>query len=46
MALRYLKQQRPVTDALRRSVAEDLPELADIGNAELQRKASRPGPSP
>lgn len=39
MPLHYLKQQRPVTDALRGSVAEDLPELADIGNAELRCKA-------
>src|SRR5215467_7893432 len=37
MALHYLKQQRAVTDALRRSVTEDLPELADIGDAELRR---------
>jgi putative nucleotidyltransferase with HDIG domain len=39
MSLHYLKQQRPITDALRRTVAEDLPELSDIGNADLRRKA-------
>src|ERR1700750_477536 len=39
MSLHYLKQQRPVTDALRRSVAEDLPEMADIGDEHLRRKA-------
>ena len=30
MSPHYVKQQRPITDALRRSVAEDLPELAEI----------------
>jgi len=39
MSLHYVTQQRPITDALRRSVTEDLPELADIGNADLRRKA-------
>ena len=39
MALHYVTQQRPITDALRRTVIEDLPELAQIGNAELRRKA-------
>jgi putative nucleotidyltransferase with HDIG domain len=39
MSLHYLKQQRAINDALRRSVMEDLPELADIGDAELRRKA-------
>jgi putative nucleotidyltransferase with HDIG domain len=39
MSLHYLKQQRPINDALRRSVMEDLPELADIGDTELRRKA-------
>jgi 23S rRNA maturation-related 3'-5' exoribonuclease YhaM len=39
MALHYLTQQRPITDALRRTVTEDLPEIAEIGNADLRRKA-------
>jgi hypothetical protein len=39
MSLHYLKQQRPINDMLRRSVMEDLPELADIGDIELRRKA-------
>jgi len=39
MDLHYLKQQRPINDALRRTVFEDLPELADIKNDELRRKA-------
>src|SRR3954447_13297034 len=39
MALHYLKQQRAVNDTLRRSVVEDLPELAEIGDAHLRRKA-------
>jgi nucleotide-binding universal stress UspA family protein len=30
MSPHYVKQQRPITDVLRRSVAEDLPELAEI----------------
>jgi putative nucleotidyltransferase with HDIG domain len=34
-----LKQQRPINDTLRQSVMEDLPELADIGDIELRRKA-------
>lgn len=39
MALHYVTEQRPVTDALRRSVREDLPELADIADAGLREKA-------
>jgi putative nucleotidyltransferase with HDIG domain len=39
MSLHYVTQQRPITDALRRSVTEDLPEMAEIGNADLRRKA-------
>src|SRR6201998_3206771 len=39
MSLHYVTQQRPITDALRRSVTEDLPEMADVGNGDLRRKA-------
>src|SRR5690242_20357367 len=39
MGLHYVKQQRPITDALRQSVTEDLPELGDIGSGDLRRKA-------
>jgi putative nucleotidyltransferase with HDIG domain len=39
MSLHYVTQQRPITDALRRTVVEDLPELTEIGNADLRRKA-------
>jgi putative nucleotidyltransferase with HDIG domain len=39
MSLHYLKQQRPINDALRRSVMEDLPELGDIGGTDLRRQA-------
>jgi putative nucleotidyltransferase with HDIG domain len=39
MSLHYVTQQRPITDALRRSVTEDLPEMVEIGNADLRRKA-------
>jgi len=39
MALHYVTQQRAITDALRQSVMEDLPELADIGDAALRAKA-------
>jgi len=39
MALHYITQQRPVTDALRRTVVEDLPEIEHIGNLALRRKA-------
>ena len=39
MSLHYLKQQRPINDALRRSVMDDLPELADIGDTDLRRQA-------
>ena len=40
MSLHYVKQQRPITDALRRSVVEDLPELADIGKAQGDRSVA------
>jgi putative nucleotidyltransferase with HDIG domain len=33
------RERRPVTDALRASVLEDLPELAQVANEELRRKA-------
>ena len=39
MSQHYLKQQRPINDALRKTVLDDLPELADIGNDDLRRKA-------
>jgi putative nucleotidyltransferase with HDIG domain len=39
MSLHYVTQQRPVTDALRQTVVDDLPEIAEIGNADLRRKA-------
>jgi putative nucleotidyltransferase with HDIG domain len=39
MDLHYLKQQRPINDALRRTVVEDLPELANIKNDDLRRQA-------
>lgn len=39
MALHYVTEQRPISDALRRSVMEDLPELADIADAALRTKA-------
>jgi putative nucleotidyltransferase with HDIG domain len=39
MSLHYLKQQHPINDTLRQRVMEDLPELADIGDIELRRKA-------
>src|SRR5262249_22159123 len=39
MSLHYVKQQRPITDSLRRSVTEDLPELADINDPTLRAKA-------
>jgi putative nucleotidyltransferase with HDIG domain len=32
------RERRPVTDALRNTVVEDLPELADVKNEELRRK--------
>ena len=38
MAWHYVTQQRPITDALRQSVIEDLPEIARIENAELRAK--------
>src|SRR5262249_16335575 len=37
--MHYITQLRPITDALRRSVVDDLPEMAQIENAELRRKA-------
>jgi len=39
MTLHYVTQQRPITDTLRRSVVEDLPEIEQIGNLALRRKA-------
>ncbi len=39
MALHYLKQQREITDALRQTMVEDLPEIAQIQNEDLRRKA-------
>jgi putative nucleotidyltransferase with HDIG domain len=39
MPYHYVIQQRPITDALRRSVIEDLPELEQIGNLALRHKA-------
>ncbi len=39
MALHFVTQQRPITDALRRSVVEDLPEIEQIQNLVLRTKA-------
>jgi putative nucleotidyltransferase with HDIG domain len=39
MALHYVTQQRPITDALRRTVVEDLPEIEQIENLALRTKA-------
>ena len=39
MGLHFVTQQRPITDALRRSVVEDLPELEQIQNLLLRNKA-------
>ena len=39
MDLHYLRQRRPVTDALRSTVREDLPEIADIADPDLRDKA-------
>lgn len=39
MSLHYITQQKPITDALRRSVIEDLPEIESIGNLALRTKA-------
>ena len=39
MPLHYLTQQREITDALRQTVVEDLPEINDIRNPDLRRKA-------
>jgi putative nucleotidyltransferase with HDIG domain len=39
MALHYVTQQKPITDALRRTVVEDLPEIEQIENLALRTKA-------
>lgn len=39
MPLHYVTQQKPITDALRRTVVEDLPELEQIENLALRSKA-------
>ena len=39
MALHFVTQQRPITDALRRSVIEDLPEIEQIQSPVLRGKA-------
>ena len=39
MALHFVTQQRPITDALRRSVVEDLPEIEQIQTPVLRTKA-------
>jgi len=39
MPLHYVTEQRAITDVLRRSVVEDLPELEQIGNLALRVKA-------
>ncbi len=39
MTYHYAKPRRPVTDALRQSVVEDLPEIADIADAGLRQGA-------
>ncbi len=39
MALHYLTQQRVITEALRQTVVEDLPEINEIQNPDLRRKA-------
>ena len=39
MALHYVTQQRPITDALRRTVVEDPPEIEQIENLALRTKA-------
>jgi putative nucleotidyltransferase with HDIG domain len=39
MGLHFVIQQRPITDALRRSVVEDLPEIEQIQNLVLRGKA-------
>ena len=38
MSLHYVTPQRPITDELRRSVVEDLPEIEQIANLALRRK--------
>jgi putative nucleotidyltransferase with HDIG domain len=39
MSLHYIKQQREITDALRRTVVEDLPEIEQIQHPTLRSKA-------
>jgi putative nucleotidyltransferase with HDIG domain len=39
MALHFVKRQREITDALRKTVVEDLPEIEEIQNPELRRGA-------
>lgn len=39
MSLHYLRQKRDITDALRKTVVEDLPEIEQIEDIELRRKA-------
>jgi putative nucleotidyltransferase with HDIG domain len=39
MSLHFVTQQRPVTDGLRRSVVEDLPEIEHVQNPLLRTKA-------
>jgi putative nucleotidyltransferase with HDIG domain len=39
MPYHYAKHRREITDALRRTVTEDLPEIADIADPELRRGA-------
>lgn len=39
MALHYVTQQKPITDALRRTVVEDLPEIERIQDPALRAKA-------
>ena len=38
MELNYVRERQPVTDDMRRSIQEDLPELADIRDANLRSK--------
>jgi putative nucleotidyltransferase with HDIG domain len=37
--MNFIEQQRPVTEALRRSIVEDLPEIAQISDHTLREKA-------
>ena len=39
MGLHFVTQQRPITDALRRTVVEDLPEIEQVQNLVLRTKA-------